>query len=34
MVKIRMGCSNVNGHLYSMKISDSPACLCGFITEK
>ena len=23
----------VHGHLYSMKIIDSPACLCGFINE-
>ena len=28
-----MGCSNLNGHLYSMKIIDSPACLCGFIND-
>ena len=33
MAKLRMGCSNLNGHLYSMKIIDSPACLCGFINE-
>ena len=24
--KLRMQCSNLNGHLYSMKIIDSPAC--------
>ena len=33
MAKLRMGCSNLNGHLYSMKIIDFPACLCGFINE-
>ena len=33
MAKLRMGCSNLNGHLYFMKIIDSPACLCGFINE-
>ena len=33
MAKLRMGCSNLNGHLYSVKIIDSPACLCGFINE-
>ena len=33
MAKLRMGCSNLNGHLYSMKIIDSPASLCGFINE-
>ena len=33
MAKLRMGCSNLNGHIYSMKIIDSPACLCGFINE-
>ena len=33
MAKLRMGCSNLNGHLYSMKIVDSPARLCGFINE-
>ena len=24
---------NLNGHLYSMKLIDSPACSCGFINE-
>ena len=33
MAKLRMGCSNLNGHLYSMKLIDSPACSCGFINE-
>ena len=31
MAKLRMQCSNLNGHLYSMKIIDSPACSCGFV---
>ena len=29
-----MGWSNLNGHLYSMKLIDSPACLCGFIMNE
>ena len=33
MAKIRMGCSNLNGHLYSMKRIDSPGCSCGFERE-
>ena len=28
-----MRCSNLNGHLYTMKIIDSPACSCGFVNE-
>ena len=28
MAKLRMGGSNLNGHLYSMKLIDSPACSC------
>ena len=27
MAKLRMGCSNLNGHLYSMKLIDSPAIM-------
>ena len=33
MAKRRMQCNNLNGHLYTMKIIDSPACSCGFINE-
>ena len=33
MAKLRMRCSNLNGHLHTMKIVDSPACSCGFINE-
>ena len=33
MAKLRMGGSNLNGHLYSMKLINSPACSCGFINE-
>ena len=33
MAKLRMGGSNLNGHLYSMKLIDSPAGSCGFINE-
>ena len=32
--KLRMQSSNLNGHLYSMKIINSPACSCGFVNEK
>ena len=28
-----MQCSNLNGHLYSIKMIDSPACSCGFVNE-
>ena len=28
-----MQCGNLNGHFYSMKLIDSPTCLCGFINE-
>ena len=31
MAKLRMQCSSLNGHRYSMKIIDSPACSCGFV---
>ena len=33
MAKLRMRCSNLNGHLYTIKIIDSPACSCGFVNE-
>ena len=33
MAKLRMKCINLNGHLYSLKIIDSPACSCGFVNE-
>ena len=33
MAKLRMQSSNLNGHLYSMKIINSPACSCGFVNE-
>ena len=35
MAKLRMQCSDLNGHLYTMKIIDSPACStsCGFVNE-
>ena len=33
MGKLRMRCSNLNGHLYTMKIIYSPACSCGFVNE-
>ena len=33
MGKLRMKCSDLNGHLYSMKIIDSPACSCGFVND-
>ena len=34
MAQLRLQCSNLNGHLYSMKIIDSPACSCGFVKKK
>ena len=34
MAKLRMRCSNLNGHLYARKIIDSPACSCGLVNEK
>ena len=33
MAELIMQCSNLNGHLYSMKIIDSPAFSCGFVNE-
>ena len=33
MAKVRMQCSTSNGHLYTMKIINSPACSCGFVNE-
>ena len=33
MAKVRMQCSNLNGHLYSMEIINSPAYSCGFVNE-
>ena len=33
MAKLRLQCGNLNGHLYSMKIINSPACSCGFVNE-
>ena len=33
MAKLRMQCSNLNGHLKSMHIVESSACSCGFVNE-
>ena len=33
MAKLRMRCSNLNGHLQSMHIVESFACSCGFVNE-
>ena len=33
MAKLRMRCSNLNGHLKSMHIVESSACSCGFVNE-
>ena len=33
IAKLRMQCSTLNGHLYSMKIIDSSACSCAFLNE-
>ena len=28
-----MHCCNLNGHLYTIKMIDSPACSCGFVNK-
>ena len=33
MAQLRLQCSNLNGHLYCMKIIDSPVCSCGFVNK-
>ena len=33
MEKLRMQCSNLNGHIKSMHIVESSACSCGFVNE-
>ena len=33
MPKLRMRCSNLNGHLQSVHIVESSACSCGFANE-
>ena len=33
MAKLRMQCGNLNGHIFSMKIINSPACSCRFINN-
>ena len=33
MAKLRMQCSNLNGHLKSMHIVESSTCSCGFVNE-
>ena len=33
MAKLRMRCSNLNGHLQLMHIVESSACSCGFVNE-
>ena len=33
MARLRMRCSDLKGHLYSMKIIESSACSCGFKNE-
>ena len=33
MAKLRMQCSNLNGHLKAMHIVESSACSCGFVNE-
>ena len=33
MAKLTTQCSNLNGHLYSMKIIDSSPCSCGFVNK-
>ena len=31
--QLRMKCSKLNAHLYSLHVTDSPACACGFNNE-
>ena len=31
--KLRMKCSSLNGHLYNLRIIDSPTCSCGHVFE-
>ena len=31
LTKFGMQCSNLNGHVYSIKIINSPAFSCGFV---
>ena len=33
MAKLRMKCSNLSGHLKSLRIIESSACTCGCINE-
>ena len=33
MARLRMRCSNLNGHLFALNIIDSPVCRCGFVNE-
>ena len=33
MARLRMRCSNLNGHLHALNIIESSACSCGFINE-
>ena len=31
--QLRMGCSQLNSHLYNLHVKDSPSCQCGFNYE-
>ena len=33
MARLRLNCSNLKGHLYNLKVIDSPECQCGYENE-
>ena len=33
MAKLRMKCSNLNAHLFQLKLIDDPSCKCGYFFE-
>ena len=33
LARIRMNCSNLNGHLFNLKLTDDPRCPCGYFFE-
>ena len=33
LARLRMNCSNLNGHLFNLKLTDNPSCPCGYFFE-
>jgi hypothetical protein len=33
LARLRMNCSNLNGHLFNLKLIENPACKCGYFFE-